>query len=293
MSAAVVFELAGASRRVPAGGLIGRAPCASLRLAGPGICEAHAIVTRHEGQLILRALGGPLLVHHVPIESVTLEVGQTVSLAPEVDLRVESLRTPNHTLAIEGLGDEPVLLDADVATLWHDPWRLTSGYHPRGLGWIAADGDRWLAHIDHETVALHEGTELAVRGRLLQVVAVPIDAWSGSSEPWQTLPLHIVARQETAHIHRANRAPLVLSGMSAKILSELVRFAAPVPWDWVATEIFGPLPAHTARMRWDRNLRTLRRKLREAGLRDGLVASDGHGNIELVLGPKDTVLDEG
>lgn len=292
MSAAVVFKLSGTSRRVPAGGLIGHAPCASLRLVDPGIREAHAIVSRKQDALVLRSLGGPVMVGRVPREAVELTVGRTLSLSDDVQLEVEALRTPSHTLALDGVADAPILFESDVSTLYADPWRLTPGYHPAGIGWISADGDAWLAHIDGETFTLREGSRLMVAGRMLRVVSVPLDLNRNDAAPWRTVPLHIVARHETAHIHRPNRRPLVLSGMSAKILSELVRFAAPVPWDWVATELFGPIRQRSARMRWDRNLRTLRRKLREAGVRDGLVCSDGHGNVELVLGPKDSVLDE-
>ena len=105
-------------------------------------------------------------------------------------------------------------------------------------------------------------------------------------------PLRVVAHFDTVHVTREGGAPLVLSGISARILSELVVFDGPVAWDIVAREVWndGADPTQLRR-KWDVNLARLRAKLRDADIRDDLVRSDGTGNIEIVRYPGDTFED--
>lgn len=72
--------------------------------------------------------------------------------------------------------------------------------------------------------------------------------------------------------------------MPGRILSELCEFHEPVDWRMVANAVW-PEEEDPQRLRknWDRNLRTLRDKMVETGLRPDLVLLDGHGNVSLLL----------
>jgi hypothetical protein len=106
-------------------------------------------------------------------------------------------------------------------------------------------------------------------------------------------PLRIVARYETVHIHRRDRPTVVLDGVQARLLSELVAFAVPVPWRALADELWpGVDDALLLRKRLDGALARLRVRLGEAGLRPDLVRSNGQGQFELLLEPGDAVEDQ-
>ena len=75
---------------------------------------------------------------------------------------------------------------------------------------------------------------------------------------------------------------LVLSGLPAKLVSELAEIGHPVGWEVVAAELWPGLDAHLLRRRWDKSLAKLRTKLRAAGIRPDLVRSSG-GQVSLVI----------
>lgn len=96
------------------------------------------------------------------------------------------------------------------------------------------------------------------------------------------------------HILRSRREPFVVDGLPGRVLSEVAACSAPVGWAVVAREIWGATEDLTLlRQSWDRAMRRLRARLREGGVREDLVRPDGCGNVELVLGAADTVVDEG
>ena len=67
----------------------------------------------------------------------------------------------------------------------------------------------------------------------------------------------------------------------------------PVAWESIAASVWPDGDDRNAlRRRWDVHLGRLRAKLRETGIREDLVRTDGKGNLELVLGPGDTVEDQ-
>lgn len=149
-------------------------------------------------------------------------------------------------------------------------------------------------------IVLAEGQRIMVaRGLSVHVMALHIPEHmpevsptrpSGQLDP----PLNIELHQETVRVHRAGQPTAELAGMPARIVCEVARFEAPTPWLWVAHEIWGrALDKDTLRQRWDRNNRSLRKKLRGIGVREDLVRADWSGNVELVLGPDDQVVDRG
>ena len=105
-------------------------------------------------------------------------------------------------------------------------------------------------------------------------------------------PLRIVAQYDTVQLHREGATPLVLNGLPARIVSELVSFDGPASWEAVAGELWrGEDDRYALRRKWDVNLARLRRKLRDARVRPDLVKADGSGHFELLLYDGDTVED--
>lgn len=294
MRAHVTVQIEERRVRVMAGGLIGRMPSASLRLDDPRVSEAHALVSLRAGRLLMIGLANELRVGRQRVQRVQLTPGQRVGLTDDLWLQVLEVVLPSSSLAIQGLGVRPIVLDVDVGTFLGDPPRLEPGFDPRGEAHLWASGEGWSIRRRGEVIPLVAGTEFDVVGSRVRVIEVPpIDVGGTHRSLVAQDDLRLVIRFTSVHILRAGRPTVKLAGVTARILTELVRFASPVPWDWVAREVWGALDRDLLRTRWDRNLRTVRRKLLENGLREDLVFADGRGNVELVLGPADEVVDDG
>lgn len=108
-------------------------------------------------------------------------------------------------------------------------------------------------------------------------------------------PLRLVLRFDTVHIHRGD-VVIAIDGLPARVVTELGLMGVPVEWRTVARAIWpddlGTIDDTMLRQRWDRVLRRVRTRLREAGLRADLVRMDGLGRVELLLGSRDRVEDQ-
>ena len=95
MTTLVRFQLAGAAVvEVGEGGIIGRGLTAQLRLADPGVSEAHALVTLRGRELRIMALRGRVVINDVPVSEATLRVGQRVVLSAGTALTVVAVEVP-------------------------------------------------------------------------------------------------------------------------------------------------------------------------------------------------------
>jgi hypothetical protein len=105
-------------------------------------------------------------------------------------------------------------------------------------------------------------------------------------------PLRLIAHYDTVEIHREGRPALTLSGVLARLVSELVVLQGPIHWESLARELWSDVddPA-VLRSRLDANLNRLRRRLKEASVRTDLVTSDGAGSLLLLRYPHDEVED--
>jgi len=288
----------GTEAQVGPGGLVGRLASATLCIDHPRISEAHAMVSLRGSQLFLLALRGPLEHGGRRVPHVRLAVGQRIRLTDEWVLQVVGLDLPDRVLAILGVADGPVPLVQSAYTLWAGPpCRVESGHAPGGDGWIwSADGYR-VRLADQPPRALRSGDELTLGATTLTVGEVAL--LEGGTEPTISASardpaLRIVARYETLHIYREDGAVFSIGGIPAHIVSELVEYRIPVPWELVARSIWTDQPdVYTLRQNWDRHLKRLRRKLAEAGIRPSLVRCDGRGNVELLTMPRDEIVDEG
>ena len=287
------------------GSIIGRLSSAELRFADPNVSEAHALVTLRGRQLKLLALRRWFEVSGKRLSELVLATGQQIRLAPEVTLAVEDVFVAPTVLALDGFGPDPVELSAAVHAIVdrEGALALDVGYAADAHAHVSSTTDGWVVHT--ATGAVHdlsEGIRFEIAGRTLSVVAIDIDSGSPQSTLHAaptTPPLRIIARHDTVHIHPTGHPSAVLTGIGARIISELVAFGAPVPWSMVAHEIWGeadpkdPNQERLLRQNWDRNMRSLRARLRSVGVRDDLVRPDGHGNTELFLLPDDEIVDEG
>jgi len=281
------------------GGIIGRLPSAALYLDDPRVSEAHALVSLRGGALVMLALRGRLKVGGERVARVKLREGLVVGLVSGLALTVTELVLPAEVPAVR-LGEGPLqtLAGAVYSALAGPPPALVTGYQPGAAAhlWAAADGWRFRVAGEPDARPLVPGEALAVGGAPLTVVARPsrlagTNATSQAAEDAARLTL--IARYETAHLHDDQGRSLRLPGIAARIVSELVQYNAPAPWEMVARTIWPDgRDRHALRQVWDRQLVLLRRRLRGAGLRPDVVRPDGCGNIELYLLPGDRVVDE-
>ncbi len=279
------------------GDLIGRLWSAGLRIDDARVSEAHALVSLRGAQLKLLALRGVLAVDGKRVSEVVLEPGVEVFFAKDLSLEVAAVEIPDTALALQAPGLLPQTLAASVYSVVTRPAAgLVPRNDPAAQAHIWSTGDGWRVRVSGEDArVLQAGDTLELDGTSFEVVTVPVR--QASQDETRGLgrlhkPMRIIAQYDTVHLHRKGEAPASLSGISARIVSELVGFDGPVDWEVVAREIWrDDVDRFMLRRKWDVNLARLRRKLRDAGLRADLVLADGTGNIELLLLPDDEVED--
>jgi hypothetical protein len=174
---------------------------------------------------------------------------------------------------------------------------LRSGVVPDAAGWLSFLDDNWWLQRRGEAgpIAVVPDEAITIDGLRLLPVLLPLTDANTPATHLHILaqPLKLVARFHSVHIVRDGEAPLLLDGVAARIVSELVLLGGPTAWDVVARDIWKePIALPVLRGRWDAQLSRLRSRLRGAGIRPDLVRSDRHGFVELVLHPDDVVVDE-
>lgn len=288
------------------GSLVGRLSTAAIHLLDPRVSEVHALVSLRGNRLKLLALRGRLKVGQDVVDSVLLEQGVRITLADGILLFVEDAFVPPFTLMLCGAEQGPVELVAAtyslVAGAGEAPsYRLVPEYVVGAHAhlWVSAES-LWIGRMGVEPERLAIGRTYMINGCPLQVVSLPLsgttDTLTSDSATHRGSgdgTLVVTARYTSVHIFHAT-GNVVLSGRPANLVSELVRFAGkPVPWEVVAREVWGTITDRMQlRQNLDRTLQRLRDRLREANLREDLVRPDGTGNIELVLHPRDRIVDE-
>jgi len=279
------------------GAIVGRSSTAALCIDDPRVSEAHAMVSLRDGDLVLLALRGDLTVGRRPVSRASLRPGTRVSLVPGVTLDVLAVTLPDRILALRSLDGTTLPLSGSTCSITADG-EPKPGYIPDAAVHLWASDDGWRVRAAGQTAtALIPGGAFEAAGRRFDVVEVPI-ASAGVDATFTggaaSARLSIVSRYETVHIHRDGAPQVVLSGIQAHLVSEMIAFAAPVPWDMVARAIWkGETDRFVLRRNWDRHLTALRQRLAEAGIRTDLVRADGCGNVEIFLNPGDTVEDQG
>jgi len=292
----VLVAPGGALHTLGIGDLIGRLPTAALAIDDPRISEAHAMISLRGGGLHLLSLRRMVVVGGRPVTDVRLVPGLVVELAAKLTLVIVEVHTPADVLAIELPEHGPQILP-QVASVVGEPPRLVARFIPDAPLTMWATGPHWRVRAHGgATGPLHAGDVLEVGGHRLRVRTLPL----GAAEPARTTssggvldPIQLIAHYDVVEIRRHHRAPLVLGGIGAQLVSELVACAGPVHWQTLA-RILWPGDAHDPdlRHRWDVALNRLRTRLREAGIRGDLLCADRSGQLVLVLYDGDQVDDQ-
>lgn len=275
------------------GDVIGRLASAAMPLDDARVSEAHAMISLREGELRLIALRGLFAVDGHPVSEATLRPGMQVLLAQDLPVEVEEVQLPATVLGLEGSGLRRQVLPG-VCSVVAGP-RLVAGFVEDAAAWIWSDGDGWRFRVGQGPAAdLAGGDALGVGD--LRAVHIPIAAAGQAATRRQgavDAPLRIIARFDTVHIHREGVEVGVLSGLLARIVSELVSLGGPVHWATLAAQLWPrEADADVVRSRLDVNLSRLRRRLKELRVRADLVRTDGAGSIELLTYAHDVIEDQ-
>lgn len=298
MGPGVCFTLPdGAEAVVGPGELIGRSAAAHLHLDDPRISEAHALVSLRGDVFRLLALRGRFVVEGQARSEWDLAPGQRIELARGYALQVRELHLPAQVLAIEGdLLPRQILVG--VSSLLVEPQTaLVRQYVAEAGAWLWNTGDaNWTLQLRGAPARpLMPGDAWQVGGQRFAAVAVSLAEMAVRAtllDAGLAVPVRLVANYETVHLFPEGRAPLVIDGLHARLISELVVFGGPVAWELLAGELWSDEPDRAkVRRRLDVALSRLRQRLREHGIRADLVRMTGVGQIELFLHERDQVVD--
>ncbi len=297
MAHAPFVRLVGPSGRVHdlrPGDLVGRSLVAGLRLPDPRVSEAHAMVVLRGRGLHLLALRGELVVEGEIEDCLALEVGQTITLCEGINLRVAATEVPSSVLGLEVDGDTMELAAPVYSLLTGPPAQLVPSLRPHAAARIWSTGEEWMIGIGTDRpVRLRADKVYTVGNTTLRSRMLPV----GGLETAHTqgpgrAALIIVGRTATAHLLRAEREPVVLAGLKARLVTELGLMAAPTPWGVLAELLWPNVDDNAQRRRLDKLVAKLRTQLREHGVRDNLVHASGTGSFELLLQLGDRFVDE-
>lgn len=274
------------------GDIVGRLWSAALHVNDGRVSEAHAMVSHRGHELKLLSLRGKFRVAGEVVRDVVLAAGQSIELAPGVTVEVVSVQPPSEVLAIRAPGLGARVVGGVVS--------LRGGSEPSiRAGWVRDSvqvwptGDGWMRAAEGGPMPITDGSAWTVDGVEFTANLLDQGAARPTEDGGQRARLKIVARYDSVHLHNLTTGgTLVISGRSARLISELVILGQPVDWNALAVELWGSTDRDVLRRRWDMQLSRLRRKLRVAGIRPNLVHADGTGLVQLVLGAHDETVDE-
>jgi hypothetical protein len=298
MRAYAVLRLPDGQRcELASGDIIGRMPTAALVLDDARVSEAHALVTLRAGELRLLPLRGRCAVDGELVQEAVLQTDMVIEPAPGLELLVEAVVLPTEVLALQGQGLARQVLGNVVSVRTKPVPELLPRYVGDAAAHLWARGSEWRLQVAGQPVqTVGAGDSWTMDGLTFEIVAVSLDT---ATLPTTRVagghhaPLRIVARFDAVHIHRSADLALVLDGLAARLLSELVASEVPVSWEVLAAELWSDdADRASLRRRWDVLLARLRRKLRMAGLPSDLVRAGGNGLTELLLRQGDTVVNE-
>lgn len=288
----------GALRDLSGGDIIGRAWSAALPLNDPAVSEAHALVSLRGAVFKLLSLRGRFAVDGQVVPEVELVPGLRVHLTRDLYLEVDDLVLPEEVLALSGDGLAPQVLQG-VCHLRVDPRpELHPGFAASADAFIWSDGLSWMMRLGQSgaPVPVDAGTAFEVGGRAFRFETTQLGVANHAATVGLggvAAPLHLVVRYDTVHLHRDPDTPVLLDGLSARIVSELAIVKVPLSWEALARDLWPDEDdVEALRGRWDMALTRLRKKLRTHRVRADLVRADGTGNYELFLTRGDTVDDQ-
>lgn len=277
------------------GDIIGRVWSAALQLDDGRVSEAHAMVSLRDGQLHLISLRGALSVDDQVKAQVALVAGGRVTLARGVWVDVVSVHLPTEVLGVEGEGVPRQILPGVGTFLTHPSLRLVKGWREEGRLHVWSTSDRWMCREGDTSRPLAAGDTARIDGRWLRFLAIPVTEASAPETERRDKPdepIRLVANYDTVHLHRDVGPPVVLAGLQARLVSELVACNGPLSWEGLTLALWPhEEDPFLRRGRLDTLLSRIRRRLRAAGIRTDLVRADRAGQLELLLYGHDRVED--
>jgi len=277
------------------GEIIGRVWSAALQIDDGRVSEAHALVSLRGSALKLLALRGLFALDGKPLKELDLCAGQTIELARGLALDVVDVRLPGEIWEIssEEIGRVPLVGVCSVSRTPQLRIRPGARQNADAVFYLGADG--WRVRIGEEALPLHDGMTLDLTAYTITVhrrvlggegtqtrVAGSVDA-----------PIRLTTRYDSITLERDGYPALRLTGVSARMISELAAVGTALHWESLSRELWpGNIDVLPLRKRFDAALSRLRRKLTDAGVRADLVRSDHSGLFELVLHDHDVLVDE-
>ncbi len=254
------------------------------------------MVSLREQELKLIALRGAFACGGKPLRELPLAGGQRVQLAQGVFLDVDEVVLPEAVLGIEGPGVPRQVLAPVCSIVGGSAPRLVAGWSKQAAARVWSTGEEWRIQSEGNPVrSLGPGDRISVGSHELLALAIPLaSACLPATSPLGGInaPLRIVANYDTVHLHRDGTTVATLSGILARLVSELVVLDGPIAWLGLARSLWcGKEDPGVLRQRLDVNLSRLRRRLGTAGIRTDLVRTDGAGCVELLLKAGDRVED--
>lgn len=272
------------------GALIGRLWSAELQLNDARISEAHAMISQRGRDVHLLALRGRFAVKGRTLSNVVLKPGMSVALATGLNLEVLSVRVPDTVLALEADAMARQVLTNVTSLFGGAHARIVAGWQPDAGDYVWPTGVAWMRE---PSIVIEPGDRWMVDGVEFRAVEERV---SGVDATMRELgfarPIRIVARYDTVHLIRDGEPVVVVTGHMARVISDLVTSQTALSWNDLAVGIWGDKDRDLLRRRWDMQLVRLRQKLRNHGIRQDLLAADGSGLLELVLGPNDVAVDD-
>ncbi len=291
----VVVSLGSAQTEMKHGDFIGRLQSSRLRIDDPRISEAHALISLRRGHLHILSLRRRFVVGGKPMSALRLRLGMRVELAPGIEFLVKSVTRPSK-VAVLATEDGQTRLLAPVTSLYgRDSLRLADHYREDADAhvWQAADGE-WLwrlADVD-EPCPVGNGFELAGKWYDFRFVSAEQASQNSTVGASAGEALRIVTRYDVVEFHIPGHPVTTISGLGARLISELATYCAPIEWGAVADALWPALATRgEKRRRWDIALSRLRRKLTQLGVRSNLIYADGTGLVQLLLATHDSVED--
>lgn len=245
-------------------------------------------------ELRMLALRGTLSVNGQREDEVVLTAGQQLVLNDAVVLEVVAVVLPPSVLALR--------LPHETRELWAESYALVAtpaldlvvGHRKDALASLWSTAEGWSIQVgDAAPERMIAGRSWRIANQELTALSLDLHEAGAASTALGRGALTIVARHTSVHLLRPRREPVLLDGLPARILSEVAIMGRPVAWSVVAREIWpDERDERLLRLLWDRTLWRLRVRLREQGVREDLVRTDGRGNVEILLLPGDVVRDE-
>ncbi len=253
------------------------------------------MVSLRMGELRLLALRGRFAVGRRTLADVRLVRGQKIALTGETTLEVMDVVLPRELLAVEGDGLERQVLPGVCGLVTEPAPALVSPLPENAVTSFWHNGSGWRMRPRGETARpLLVGDSWRCGELTFRAVAWELTSSSDGAtmvDGGLERPLRIQAWYDTVHLQQGADEPVVLSGVRARLVSELVAFGGPAEWRVLAQEIWGAGEETSLRRRLDVCANRLRTRLRELGIRPDLVVATGTGHYELLLHERDVVED--